>query len=426
MNKFKQFVAWIFKSKLRLVIAVILIVIVLFGIRQLTGNKSTTPQYQTAEVEQDTIVSTVSASGTVLTANISNIASSATGVVSAVLVKDGDTVTKGQKIAEITLDSAGAQKNAAAYASYLSAKNAVESANVTMLTLQSDMFSKWDDFKILAEGDTYENSDGTPRYDQRNLPEFKIAENDWLASEAKYKNQQAVIAQSQAALTSSWLSYQTSAPVLTAPQAGTISNITIVPGMTLNSNSSATDTSTTNGSRVAVIRSIGNPLVTVNLSEIDVPQIKQGQKATVTVDALSDKTFTGAVVSVDRIGTTSSGVTNYPTIISLDTNSEELLPNMAMTANIILATKSDVLLIPSSAVQTVQNETFARVLRNGKEEQAAVETGLTSETQTEIISGLQIGDTVITGTTATSATTGATRSVFSGGFGGGGTVRVIR
>ena len=179
MNKFKQFVAWIFKSKLRLVIAVILIVIVLFGIRQLTGNKSTTPQYQTAEVEQDTIVSTVSASGTVLTANISNIASSATGVVSAVLVKDGDTVTKGQKIAEITLDSAGAQKNAAAYASYLSAKNAVESANVTMLTLQSDMFSKWDDFKILAEGDLYENSDESPRYDQRNLPEFKIAENDW-------------------------------------------------------------------------------------------------------------------------------------------------------------------------------------------------------------------------------------------------------
>ncbi|MEW5857640.1 MAG: efflux RND transporter periplasmic adaptor subunit [Cyanobacteriota bacterium] len=99
------------------------------------------PQFQTARVERGTIISTVSASGSVLTANIVNITTQASGVVKAVYVKDGDKVIAGGKIAEIALDKEGQQKNASNWSSYLSAKTSVDSANVSLYTLQSAMFA---------------------------------------------------------------------------------------------------------------------------------------------------------------------------------------------------------------------------------------------------------------------------------------------
>ncbi len=277
MEKIKSLLLWFLQSRKRIVVTVIILLVIGFAILRIIGSRSTKIQYQTSKVERGTIVSSISASGQILIANVSNIPSSATGVVTQVYVKDGAVVTQGQKIADITLDASGAQKNAAAWSSYLTAKNAVDAANVTLITLQSDMFSKWDTFKTLAQSSTYQNTDQTPRHDQRAAAEFHIADDNWLAAEAKYKNQQAVIVQTQAALNSSWMSYQLSSPTILAPMSGTISNITIVPGMTLTASSTST-TETASGNRIAVIKSEGKPLISVNLSEIDVPKVAQGQK----------------------------------------------------------------------------------------------------------------------------------------------------
>ncbi|MEK7166175.1 MAG: efflux RND transporter periplasmic adaptor subunit [Patescibacteria group bacterium] len=255
MNKIKSWGLWIIGSKTRIVWGVAIILLLLYVGVKVLGSQGAQTKYQTAKVERGTIVSSISASGTVLTANMINVTTSATGVVADVLVKDGAVVTKDQKIAEISLDALGAQKNAAAWSSYLSAKNSVDTANATLFTLQSAMFSAWDEFKTLAQNSTYQNSDGTPRWEQRALPEFHIAQKDWLAAEAKFKIQQAVIVQTQAALNSSWLSYQSSSSNVFAPMGGTITNVTIVPGMTLANGTS--DTTETSGQRVAVINSPG-------------------------------------------------------------------------------------------------------------------------------------------------------------------------
>ena len=109
-------------------------------------------------------------------------------------------------------------------------------------------------------------------------------------------------------------------------------------------------------------------------------------------------------------------------------NIEEIYPNMSATANIITATKNDVLLVPTAAVQTQNDQTYVRVLKNGKIQQVDVETDLSSSTQIEITSGLSEGDNVIT-STVSSTTSGSSTSTspFSsfgrGGFGGGGAVR---
>lgn len=424
MNKLKAFFSWIISSKVRIVVAFIFLLLIGFGITRIFAQKTTTPQYQTAIVEKGTIVSTVSASGTVQVANITTISTSATGVVTAVYVKDGDTVSAGQKIADITLDSAGLAKNASAYASYLSAKNALDSANANLYSLQSTMLSAWDTYKTLAEGDLYENADGSPKNDQRALPEFHIAKDDWLVAEAKYKNQQGVINQAQAAVSSSWYSYSSSSPYVTALSGGIITNVTIASGMTL---SNSSDTAASN--RIAVIQYSGNPILSFNVSELDIPKIKPDQKATITVDSLGDKTFTGHVLTVDRIGNVSSNVTNYPVTIELDTDSLEMLPNMAASVNIIIDTKTDVLFVPAAAILNQNGISIVRVLKNGISSEVQVETGLKSDTQIEIISGIWQGDTVITGTSANVANQTSGTSIFAPrGFGGGagGAVRIQR
>lgn len=406
----------IFKDRFRK--ALFMVVVAVFGFvgwRTLV-NKKQQPQYQTAKVERGTIVSSVSVSGQILSSNIVNVTTQASGVVKKIYVQDGDTVSAGQKIMEIALDSAGQQRNASAWSSYLSAKNSLESAKVTQYSLQSDMFSKWKTFKDLAESSSYD----TP--EERDLPQFRIAENDWLVAEAKYKNQQNVIVQTQAALNNTWFSYQMASPVVTAPIAGIISSFSVVEGMSIGEQSNSSNDSS-QSQKIAVIQNQANSLATFNLSEIDVSQVEPGKKATITLDSFPEKTFTGKVVSVDSVGMITSGVTNYPVIIQLDTSSEQILPNMAATAEIIAEIKEDVLWVPPQAVKTQAGQTAVRVLVNGKSQEKQVEVGLETSSQAEIITGLSEGETIVVseitvGEETTFGGGGGMRGIMPGGFGG--------
>lgn len=383
---------------------------------RILNNQQQQPQYQTAKVEKGTIVSSVNASGYVQSTNIMNVASTATGIVKKVYVKDGEKVVAGQKIAEITLDVSGQQKNAERWASYLSAKNSLDSANAAAYTLRSSKDTAWKKFYDLAINSTYQNTDGTLREDQRNSSsEFQSLQADWLASEAKYKNQQAVIEQSKASLNSAWLSYQSTSPVITAPISGTVSNVGFVEGMVVEGQTGNATSDQMANQRAAVIQNEANPILSFNVTEIDVPKLKISQKATVTLDSLTGKTFTGKVVTIDKIGTTSNNVTSYPAMIQLDTTSSEILPNMAANAAIIVETKSDVMLVPSSAIQIQGEESFVRVLQGNREQQVSVEAGISSDTQTEIISGLSEGEEIIIGTSSTATGQRNSGSVFGGG-----------
>ena len=383
-NKVKSFIAK--KPKIAILGLIILVVLGFFLWRGFKKDKQ--PQFQTAKVERGTIVSSVSASGQVLTVNIMSATTKASGIVKKVYVKDDDLVKAGDKILEITLDLQGQQKNAQAYSSYLSAKNTLESAKATQYSLQADMFGKWDTFKELAEKDEYD----TP--EERALPEFHIPEKEWLAAEAKYKNQQAVITQAQAGVSSAWLAYKLSSPAITAPTNGVVTSLMFVEGMTIGSLDTGASVS---NQKVATIQTEGMPIVSVNLSEIDVSQIKLGQKATVTLDSIADKTFTGKVVGVDKIGTYMSGVTQYPAIIQLDSSSPQILPNMTVTANIIIAVEDNTLLVPSGAVIEQDGQTLVRLLEKNRQQTVPVETGLISDMQTEIVAGLDEGNVVIIG-----------------------------
>jgi multidrug efflux pump subunit AcrA (membrane-fusion protein) len=160
-------------------------------------------------------------------------------------------------------------------------------------------------------------------------------------------------------------------------------------------------------------------MAVVNLNEVDIPKVKVGDRATITMDAFPASTFTGKIVSIDTTGSISSGVTTYPAYIVYDSAIDGIYPNMAVDASIITAVKDNVVLVPNAAVQ----ESTIRIMKNGKMSSVDVTVGSSNDTQTEITSGVNEGDTVVTGTTTTGKSTTATTSPFSaiggrGGFGG--------
>jgi macrolide-specific efflux system membrane fusion protein len=164
--------------------------------------------------------------------------------------------------------------------------------------------------------------------------------------------------------------------------------------------------------------------VSVNLTEIDIPKVEIGAKATVTFDAFPDKTFTGKVFSINTTGTSNSGVTSYPTTIILDTENPKIYANMSANASIIITSKNDVVYVPSSAIVQQNGATAVRKLINGQLQYLEVELGLATDSGTEIISGLNEGDEVVTAVvTPSSSSSSSTSSPFgirTGGMGGGG------
>jgi macrolide-specific efflux system membrane fusion protein len=417
----------LFSSRKRIAVFAILLLVVVFAVWKIFGNKKSQPQYQTAQVEKGTLTIVVTASGQVLAANSATVDTKASGVVSTVYVKNGQKVQTGDKIAEIELDLEGKQRAAQAWASYQSAQNTLATAKTNYYTLQSDMLTKWKTYMDTAQNSTYQNSDGSPITDTRQWPQFVSTNDDWLATEAKYKNQENVVSQAQTSLNSTWLSYQQTSPTVYAPISGTVTGLSLQIGSVLTAQSNTSGTST--AQKIASIQTGASPIIQFNLTQIDTPKVKVGNSATLTFDAFPGLTYTGKVVSIDTIGSVSSGVTTYPAVIKLDTEVPEIFSNMTASANIITQIKDNVLLVPAGAVQTQNNLSTVRVMKNGKIEEVVVETGLISSTQTEIVSGLNEGDTIVTSITnaATGTTTGST-SPFSG-LGGnrnfGGAVRGV-
>ncbi len=412
---------WFFARSL--IVKIIIVIAVLgigwFAISKFRGNSAKTT-YQTETVTKGTLIVTVTASGNVSSANSAVVNTQASGVVSQIFVKNGDQVTSGTAIAQVDLDMNGKQRADQALASYQSAQNQVNSAQANMYSLQSALFSKWKIYTDIAENSTYQNPDGSANTSNRTLTQFTTVQDDWLAAEAQYKNQQGVVAAAQTSLSSAWANYQQTSPTIYAPITGTISGLSFQVGSVLTAQTSSTGTSTSQ--RIANIKTSAAPVAIVDLNEVDVPKVVVGDKATLTMDAFPNETFTGKIVSIDTTGSVSSGVTTYPAYINYDSAIDGIYPNMAVDASIITTVKDNVVLVPNAAVQTsTSGQTTVRIMKNGQVNTVDITTGASNDTQTEIVSGVTEGDTVVTGVTTT-GTTGTSTSPFSsfGGGGGGG------
>jgi RND family efflux transporter MFP subunit len=250
------------------------------------------------------------------------------------------------------------------------------------------------------------------------------AQLSYQAAQTTLANQHTSIAAAQAELTASALAYQElSNQTVTSPITGQIVNFSLTPGAVIGASSASSAASSSAASSTSKLFSIvdfHSLKASITVSEADVSNIALGQSATLTFDALPDKTLTGSVSNVDTLGTTTSGVTTYGVDIALDSLDPALKPGMTVSASIITKTKDNVLLVPNAAVQTAGGQSSVTVVRDGQQTIVPVTVGESNDTQTEITSGLQAGDEVVTQAARAAASAGtANRGGFTL-FGGGG------
>ena len=218
---------------------------------------------------------------------------------------------------------------------------------------------------------------------------------------------------------------------ITAPFAGVISDI----------NSKIGDTLSTATNLATLITK--QKVAEVSLNEVDVAKVKIGQKATLTFDAIENLELSGQVVSIDTLGTTNQGVVSYGVKISFDTQDDRIKPGMTVSSSIITEVRADVLTVSSGAIKQNNNgDSYVEIIDNPiaaasgvqgvtsatDPRQQIVTTGISNDISTEIISGLNEGDKVVTKTISastasaakTSKTSGSSAAGLLGGFSGGG------
>lgn len=177
-------------------------------------------------------------------------------------------------------------------------------------------------------------------------------------------------------------------------------------------------------------------LAQIPLNEIDVSKIKIGQKSTVTFDAIPELQVAGAVATIDAIGTVSQGVVSYSVTIAFDTQDDRIKPGMSISASIITSVKQDILMVPNSAIKVQGSNHYVQIFDTklvtpvGTQasqgiastiapRQQTVEIGLANDTNTEIISGINEGDQIVTRIIAPTTTTTTTAPSASSLLGGG-------
>lgn len=182
--------------------------------------------------------------------------------------------------------------------------------------------------------------------------------------------------------------------------------------------SSSSSSSTTSSSQFTITLSSNKLELLAEINEADIGKVSIGDKVTFTVDAYADKTYTGTVTSLAAEATEVENVEYFESYVSID-DQTGLKGGMPATLDIIASQKSHVLLVPRTALD--YGATFANgksgnyvvVVSNGKQQLTPVQTGLKTDSEVEITSGLTNGEIVVLGSQL--STTNSTSSSSSGG-----------
>jgi HlyD family secretion protein len=134
----------------------------------------------------------------------------------------------------------------------------------------------------------------------------------------------------------------------------------------------------------------------VAVDEVDVARVAAGQAVTITLDALPDQLFSGAVERIAQTSTVNQGVVSYQVRIHLRPSEASLRGGMTATAEIVVDEARDVVLVPNWAIRRDREsgQTFVGLWQDGRIEDVLVELGLRNEAFSEVKGGVAEGDTV--------------------------------
>ena len=199
---------------------------------------------------------------------------------------------------------------------------------------------------------------------------------------------------------------------MTAPFDGTITQSDVTPNEVVSA-----------GTQAFRIDDLTNLAIDVQVVEIDITHVQVGQPATITFDAIPNKTYNGKVIKSDLAGTVSQSSVNFIVAVQLTDADAMVRPGMSANVTIVTNKVENALLVPSTSIFTDANGgQYVYLVQNGATTTVPVTVGAVSDASTQITgSSLKAGDTIVLSFASASSSSGF--GGFGLGGGGGGTVR---
>jgi len=420
--------------------ALLLVIIVSVTVYQSRKNLVTV---QTGKVQKQNLASVVSASGEIKPKTYANIGANAFGRIVKLHVKEGDRVSKGQLLAQLENVQPLADVNATR-ASVQEAETDALAADAALNTSRADLNRAKSD-AVHAKLD-WDRAQGLYNAALIAKQDYDVKKAAWETADAGLAQAEAKVAQTKAQKDSAdkhIAQIQANLARLTdvlqkttyeAPFNGVITNLPVREGETV-----VMGIQNSPGSTLMTIADMSVITSEVKVDETDIVNVRLGQPADVTIDAIPHKVFHGTVseigndaivrstgVSTSQSTSTSEEAKDFKVVVTLTDPPADLRPGLSSTAKITTATRNGVLSIPIQALtvrapadlapkdagkNSVQAATSAPadaskqkeevqgvfVIRNKKAEFVPVDTGISGTTDIEVTKGLQEGDEVITG-----------------------------
>ena len=158
------------------------------------------------------------------------------------------------------------------------------------------------------------------------------------------------------------------------------------------------------GDTLCIVYDLSYLEMNINVDELQISSISVGQQVQITADAVPDKTYVGTVTRVSMKGTSNGGTTTYPVSIRID-DTDGLRPGMNANAEIVVAEAKNALVVPNAAVVRGSYVLVTRDSPSAANADTAMEapegfvyvpvkTGVSDDDYTQIVSGIQEGDTI--------------------------------
>jgi RND family efflux transporter MFP subunit len=373
------------------------------------GAESTSVSYTTEAATTGTISVTVSGTGNVEVGDTTEAWPDSAGTIASIAVQEGSLVSTGAAL--YTLDATAAKSNTAkAYASYLQAKQGVLNAESQLLKAENERDAVIEHSNLATP---------TATADDVTLAKKSVESATIGLTAAKASLASATTAYNDARAAEEDLS-------VTSPCSGTVGELNIQVGDSVTSSggsiSQTSGTGAAASSSAPVVITSGRTLVVkLTVNEVDLPTLAVGQRADIEFDALPDIAATGKVYEISDEGLNTQGVVTFDVYLALDVIDDSLRPAMSAAATIVTDVAKDALLVPNAAVQSDGNGDYhVQILDStGAPQNVAVEVGLMSATQTQVLSGISEGDKVITQTLDGETQSNSSGGGILGGMGGG-------
>ncbi|MEO7338950.1 MAG: efflux RND transporter periplasmic adaptor subunit [Caldimonas sp.] len=396
-----------------------------FAFKRTTGLDVTTEAVQKRRLE-----AIVSASGKIQPKRDVNISADTMGRVTDLAVEEGDRVKKGQFLMQIdprNLRSAVQRTEA----SLAAAKSTAEQTRLSLESARLALKQAEDNYK--RQSDLWKGGLTTRETLER-------AENDLNTRRADLKSQEQNVQtqnlrmQSESATAAS-ARFDLSKVRIESPIEGIVTRRNIEAGETV-----VIGTMNNAGTVLLTIADMSVIQAEVEVDETDIPSVRLGQPAKVTIDAMPGQTFTGKVTEIGNSpiqasGTSSAQATNFKVVVTLDLEIAEVRPGFTATAEITTATRDSALAVPiqattvrevifddkgnvvrppdtgkrpkpvvgtPQAVELKPGQTRKEVegvfaVQDAKATFVPIKTGVAGDKYFEVLSGVKEGDAVITG-----------------------------